>query len=84
MHFPDSSFSWTHGPHIRTEVYSVEGKPWKGCHRCTNCGAVVAAHNAQKGTWSLGGSQLARDENGKIKDWDYVKPTAHIFYGTGY
>ncbi|KAF8915076.1 Mss4-like protein [Mucidula mucida] len=66
----------------RSPVPSVKDKPWKGCHRCTKCGAVVTAHNARRGTWSFGSSQLARDENGKIKEWDYVKPTAHIFYGT--
>ncbi|KAF8915073.1 Mss4-like protein [Mucidula mucida] len=82
MHFPDSAFSWTHDTQLRTEVYSVQTKLWKNRHRCTNCGAAVASYNAKENTWSVWGGQLARDENGKIKDWDYLKPTTHIFYGT--
>lgn len=28
------------------------------------------------------GAQLERDDEGKVKRWDEVKPTAHIFYAT--
>ncbi|KAF8915034.1 hypothetical protein CPB85DRAFT_1295432 [Mucidula mucida] len=53
-----------------------------------NPGSVVTADQTavplwlQKGYLEYGGSQLAQEKNGKIKDWDCVKPTAHIFYGT--
>ena len=38
--------------------------------------------NAKTGSCSVWGPHLARDEAGKIIDWERIKPTAHIFYGT--
>jgi hypothetical protein len=32
--------------------------------------------------WALRGTQLERDGDGKILNWEGVKPTSHIFYGT--
>ncbi|KAF8346837.1 Mss4-like protein [Amanita rubescens] len=71
IHFPASAFTWTHKePHgDAIETYSVESKPWKVRSRCKNCGRSI---------WS---AQLERDELGKIKYWDILKPTGHIFYG---
>lgn len=84
MHFPASSFRWTHAePHdAAMDFYDVAGRPWKRRSRCKICGAQVASYNSKKDSWSVWGSTLKRDEAGKIIGWENVKPTDHIFYGT--
>ncbi|RDB29034.1 hypothetical protein Hypma_016051 [Hypsizygus marmoreus] len=84
IHFPASAFKWTHGqPHEDAlDSFSVPEKPWKNRWRCKRCGAAVASYHGKENRWSVWGAQLERDAGGKIKDWDTVKPTAHIFYGT--
>jgi len=42
----------------------------------------VASHNSKANKWSVWGAQLERDESGRIKDWEELKPTAHTFYDT--
>lgn len=64
------------------ETYSVESKPWKIRSRCKKCGCCVSSHNTRTNRRSVWSAQLERDEQGKIKHWDDLKPTAHIFYGT--
>ncbi|KAK0481428.1 Mss4-like protein [Armillaria novae-zelandiae] len=78
IHFPGSSFSWTHNAAM--DVY--HRKPGQDRYRCANCGTVVACHNAENNEWSVYGGQMERDEAGKIKQWELLKPTAHIFYDT--
>ncbi|KAI0371968.1 hypothetical protein BV20DRAFT_964633 [Pilatotrama ljubarskyi] len=84
IHFPATSFTWTHPqPHEgRLDSYVIPGKPWKTRFRCRNCGACVMSANSKTGSCSVWGAHLARDEAGKIINWDAVKPTAHIFYDT--
>ncbi|EED80403.1 predicted protein [Postia placenta Mad-698-R] len=36
----------------------------------------------QEHYYAIWGGQLETDGKGRIKTWDVVKPTAHIFYGT--
>ncbi|KAF8899260.1 Mss4-like protein [Infundibulicybe gibba] len=84
LHFPSSSFSWTH-PAPQNAVldsYSVHGKPWKIRWRCRQCGSTAASHNIQKDKWSVWGAQLERGVDGKILDWNLLRPTAHMFYTT--
>ncbi|KAK0233915.1 hypothetical protein IW262DRAFT_1452467 [Armillaria fumosa] len=78
IHFPGSSFSWSHNAAM--DVY--HRKPGQDRYRCANCGTVVACHNAESKEWSVYGGQMERDEAGKIKHWELLKPTAHIFYDT--
>ncbi|KAI0360662.1 hypothetical protein OH77DRAFT_1418649 [Trametes cingulata] len=84
IHFPATSFTWTHPqPHEdRLDSYVVPNKPWKTRFRCKDCGACVMSVNSKTDSRSVWGAHLARDDAGKIKHWDAVKPTAHIFYDT--
>ncbi len=78
IHFQGSSFAWTHNAAM--DVY--HRKPGQDRYRCANCGTVVACYNAESNEWSVYGGQIERDEAGKIKHWELLKPTAHIFYDT--
>lgn len=49
-------------------------------HGCKSCGACVASQSTTKAKYSVWAGQLERDENGAIKNWEMVKPTAHMFY----
>ncbi|KAI1798186.1 Mss4-like protein [Ganoderma leucocontextum] len=84
IHFPSSAFAWTHAaPHKeRLDAYVIPSKPHKTRWRCKACGACVMSANAKTGSCSVWGAHLARDGAGRIIDWEKVKPTAHIFYGT--
>ncbi|PFH49047.1 hypothetical protein AMATHDRAFT_148547 [Amanita thiersii Skay4041] len=84
LHYPASVFSWTHSePHgDAIDTYTVDGKPWKARSRCKRCGCCVSSYNSKTDRRSIWGGQLERDDNGKIKDWEELKPTGHIFYGT--
>jgi len=80
MHFDASAFTWTH--ECPLDSFSVLEKPHKTRWRCQHCGTNVSSYNSIKNRWSVWGSGLDRDTNGKINNWDIVKPTAHMFYGT--
>lgn len=84
IHIPASAFTWTHQePHgDAIETYTVESKPWKVRSRCKKCGCSVSSYNSRTDRRSIWSAQLERDEQGKIKYWDDLKPTGHIFYGT--
>ncbi|OSX62128.1 hypothetical protein POSPLADRAFT_1143555 [Postia placenta MAD-698-R-SB12] len=84
IHVASSAFSWTHSePHdAQLDTFVIPTKPWKTRYRCKNCGVCVAGRNSQTGNCSIWGATLERTKDGKIKAWDVVKPTAHIFYGT--
>ncbi|OCH89173.1 hypothetical protein OBBRIDRAFT_794528 [Obba rivulosa] len=84
VHFEPDAFRWTHdAPHdTALESFALPVKPWKKRWRCKACGVCVVGHNSKTGNWSVWGGTLERDEEGKIKSWDTVKPTAHIFYAT--
>ncbi|KAF8665354.1 hypothetical protein AX16_000373 [Volvariella volvacea WC 439] len=87
VHFPVDCFTWTHrdSPEAAEAVldpYVVHHKPWKKRWRCKNCGSAVASHNSKANKISVWGAQLERDGDGRIKHWEELKPTAHIFYGT--
>ncbi|GAW09682.1 hypothetical protein LENED_011860 [Lentinula edodes] len=64
------------------DVYSVANKPWKKRFRCKGCGACVASYSTTKFKYSVWAGQFERDEEGKIRNWDLIKPTAHMFYAT--
>jgi hypothetical protein len=82
IHFPASSFKWTTAED-NLQTYVVPTKPWKTRFRCKNCGVAVAGHNGRRDKRSIWGGQLDREtEGGRIKNWDIVKPSAHIFYET--
>ncbi|KAF5380314.1 hypothetical protein D9757_007944 [Collybiopsis confluens] len=78
--------NWTKGKdHALTacDVYSVAGKPWKNRYRCKSCGAGITSFNSAKSKYSVWAGQLERDlETKKIKNWELIKPTVHIFYET--
>ncbi|KAI0916163.1 hypothetical protein AcV5_003177 [Taiwanofungus camphoratus] len=84
IHFESTRFIWTHSePHdSHLDTYTIPSKPWKTRYRCRNCGVCVTGRNSKTGHCSVWGAHLERGEDGKVKDWDIVKPTAHIFYGT--
>jgi len=84
MHFEASAFTWTHNdtPELHLDSFVIPEKPHKQRWRCKTCGSGVASHNKNTGRWSVWGCQLERNEDGKIKDWNNIRPTAHMFYGT--
>ncbi|KZT27545.1 hypothetical protein NEOLEDRAFT_1130521 [Neolentinus lepideus HHB14362 ss-1] len=84
IHYDFPDFSWTHPePYIsRLSAYGIPSKPWKTRYRCRKCGCTVASHNSRTNHWSVWGAQLGRAEDGTVLNWENVKPTAHIFYGT--
>ncbi|KAJ7492255.1 Mss4-like protein [Mycena latifolia] len=79
MHFPSSAFSWTHAPEIEPLVESLGDFVMFRCKSCRSCAATQMSATKN---WAIRGMQLERDEAGKIINWDGVKPTGHIFYGT--
>ncbi|KAH6916716.1 Mss4-like protein [Coprinopsis sp. MPI-PUGE-AT-0042] len=83
-HWEADQFKWTHSesPEDQLQSYSVANKPWKKCYRCKDCGSQIVSYNSKTGRWSTWGAQFDRDDNAKIKNWDVVKPNAHIFYET--
>jgi len=84
VHFPDSAFMWTHEePNEKVlHTFSPPEKQYKTRYRCSNCGACVASKNSKANKWSIWVSQLERNEEGKLKYCEELKPTAHMFYGT--
>ncbi|KZT02871.1 uncharacterized protein LAESUDRAFT_744846 [Laetiporus sulphureus 93-53] len=92
IHFDAASFSWTHlaepvgvsDPRAMDmlDSYVIPSRAHKTRFRCKTCGACVANRNGRTGRVSVWGAHLTRDEQGKILQWERVRPTAHIFYGT--
>lgn len=84
MHYKGSDFAWSHAePHdAQLDFFVIPSRPHKTRARCKSCGATVASYNSDTTCWSVWGAHLRRNANGAIDDWDSVKPTAHIFYGT--
>lgn len=84
MHFEAAAFKWTRKDPCESylDSYINPEKPWKKRWRCKNCGSSVSSHNSKTDRWSVWGCQLERFGDGRIKNWEIVKPTAHIFYGT--
>jgi len=84
MHFDELAFEWTHEDPQESylDSYISGQKPWKKRWRCKTCGSCVSSYNSKTSKWSVWGCQLDRDRDGKIKSWNIVRPTAHIFYGT--
>ncbi|KAJ7431746.1 Mss4-like protein [Mycena galericulata] len=78
MHFSPSAFSWTHSAENEPLIEKTGDFVLYRCKSCHSC----AATQVDNGNWALRGTQLERDESGKIINWDGVKPTSHIFYGT--
>ncbi|KAF8215784.1 Mss4-like protein [Mycena galopus ATCC 62051] len=79
MHYSPSAFSWTYAAEKEPEVETLRGFT---LYRCKTCRSCAATQMSDSQNWALRGTQLERDENGKIKNWDGVKPSSHIFYGT--
>ena len=89
IHFPESAFAWAPptaaevSEEARLDAYVMApSRPYKTRWRCKACGACVMSANAKTGRCSVWGAHLARDAAGAIVDWEAVRPTAHIFYGT--
>ncbi|KDQ63060.1 hypothetical protein JAAARDRAFT_119249 [Jaapia argillacea MUCL 33604] len=84
IHFEASAFSWADpGCHqAQLDGYTVSNKPWKTRWRCKQCGTTVASFNSNSNRWSVWGAQLDRDEDGQVRCFELVQPTAHVFYGT--
>lgn len=51
-------------------------------YRCKKCRSCAATQMSDTQNWALRGTQLERDADGKIINWEGVKPTSHIFYDT--
>ncbi|KAF7302683.1 GFA domain-containing protein [Mycena chlorophos] len=83
MHFPNSAFTWTHSPTSKPDIEDLGGMTLYRCPKCRSCAACQFGAPGSDANWTIRGSHLARDpESGRILDWDTVKPTGHIFYGT--
>ncbi|KAF7303086.1 hypothetical protein MKEN_01272100 [Mycena kentingensis (nom. inval.)] len=81
IHFPNSAFAWTTSDPA-VDGYATDGKLYKTRYRCKACGVCIASYNSKTENWSIWGTQLERGDNGVTKDYDAVKPTSHMFYGT--
>ncbi|KAF9067303.1 Mss4-like protein [Rhodocollybia butyracea] len=77
IHFPATAFNWTHA-----QPHEAAFDKYSNRFRCKSCGACTTSYNAIASKYSIWGAQLERDENGKIRNWDLIKPTAHMFYET--
>ncbi|KIJ61511.1 hypothetical protein HYDPIDRAFT_183145 [Hydnomerulius pinastri MD-312] len=64
------------------EHYDNPMKRHKRRFRCKTCGVCVASYNMNTFQYSIWGPTLERGTDGKILNWDKIKPTAHQFYGT--
>ncbi|KAF8504965.1 Mss4-like protein [Hysterangium stoloniferum] len=89
VHFPKSTFKWTHGksgedPLTTLDGYSLPNKPHKTRYRCKTCAVCVASYNAEKEKWSIWGALFPRGEDNRLRKdvWEVIKPDAHIFYDT--
>ncbi|KAJ3569203.1 hypothetical protein NP233_g5204 [Leucocoprinus birnbaumii] len=84
MHYAADAFKWIHQEPVygSLDCYAPVDKPWKKRWRCKNCGACIASYHEKNGRWSVWGALLERDEQGKVKHWEELKPTLHMFYGT--
>lgn len=80
MHFEASAFAWTHTSSL--DSFSIPEKPHKKRWRCKNCGTNISSYNSTTNRWSVWGCGMERNDDGKIKNWDIIKPTVHMFYGT--
>lgn len=83
LHFPFSSFSWTHSNSDAVAISQpTSSHPWV-IYRCKTCHSYIGATNSNSKVWSLKSAHLKRDPTTHlIKDFDKIKPTAHIFYKT--
>ncbi|EKM77017.1 hypothetical protein AGABI1DRAFT_77800 [Agaricus bisporus var. burnettii JB137-S8] len=83
LHFPFSSFSWTHSNSDAVAISQpTSSHPWV-IYRCKTCHSYIGATNSNSKVWSLKSAHLKRDPTTNlIKDFDKIKPTAHIFYKT--
>ncbi|KAJ6520199.1 Mss4-like protein [Mycena sanguinolenta] len=79
MHYAPFAFEWTYAAENKPEEETLRGFTMYRCKKCRSCAATQMGETKN---WALRGTQLERDENGKIKNWDDVKPSCHIFYGT--
>lgn len=84
IHVDALHFTWAHAtPHESfLDGFVNPSRPWKQRFRCKSCGCTIASKNSKTNRVSVWGAQLERDDEGKVKRWDEVKPTAHIFYAT--
>jgi len=80
MHFEASAFTWMDPSSLHG--FSIPEKPHKKRWQCKNCGTNVSSYNSATNRWSVWGCGLERDGEGKLKNWDIIKPTSHIFYGS--
>ncbi|KAJ7651557.1 hypothetical protein DFH06DRAFT_313281 [Mycena polygramma] len=78
MHYSTSAFSWVHAADVEPIVENLDGMVLYRCQKCRSC----AAAHMSNGNWALRGTQLERGEDEKIINWEDIKPTGHIFYGT--
>ncbi|KAJ7070671.1 Mss4-like protein [Mycena amicta] len=79
MHWPPTAFSWTYTADVTPLVENLGDVTLYRCEKCRSC---AATQMGDSGNWAIRGAHLARDENGKIIDFESVKPTCHIFYNT--
>ncbi|KAI6029587.1 hypothetical protein BKA83DRAFT_4220736 [Pisolithus microcarpus] len=85
MHFVDTDFRWTTtGDPLETalDTYDNPRKPHKRRYRCKTCGVCSVSYNKITKRFSVYAGAVKRDADGKILNWEIIKPTAHQFYGT--
>ncbi|KAF7307245.1 GFA domain-containing protein [Mycena indigotica] len=83
MHFSSAAFSWTYnGEDVKPLVEDMGDLTLYRCEKCRSCAATRMGPVDSNDNWAIRGSHLERDEQGKIIDFESVKPTCHIFYDT--
>ncbi|KAI5996317.1 Mss4-like protein [Pisolithus albus] len=85
MHFMDTDFRWTttgDPPQTDLDTYDNPLKPHKRRYRCKTCGVCAVSYNRNTRRFSVYAGAVKRDADGKILNWEIIKPTAHQFYGT--
>ncbi|XP_006454965.1 hypothetical protein AGABI2DRAFT_198638 [Agaricus bisporus var. bisporus H97] len=84
LHFPATSFSWTHqNPDaVFSTPYLNPESQWS-TYRCQTCYTFIGGVNTVLNLWTLKAAHLSRDPETKlVKNADKIKATAHIFYDT--
>ncbi|KIJ66427.1 hypothetical protein HYDPIDRAFT_87040 [Hydnomerulius pinastri MD-312] len=84
IHVNEADFAWTSEQPAESllDAYENPLRPHARRFRCKNCGTAVAAYHNQRKRYAIWGANLARDTDDNILNWEFVKPTAHIFYDT--
>ncbi|KAK7063902.1 Mss4-like protein [Favolaschia claudopus] len=81
IHFTPAAFSWTFSAENNPEAEAQEGCT---VYRCKKCRGAPATQMSDTQNWALRGTQLERDEDGRIKQWeDVIAERSYLVFQKG-